>query len=417
MTDPLSHHLAVALGIGVIVGFERGWETRAQHGGERLAGIRTFSLAGLFGGVLGALSVSAGTGVLAAGTLALGALVAGGYVLTTRRTHDFGMTTELALLLTFALGALATLGKPFEAAAAAIGAALLLGLKPEFHRTIERLERAELLATLQLAAIAAVLVPLLPARDLGPFQAINPRVVGMLVLLIAGLSYLGYFAVRLLGPKAGTLVTALLGGLSSSTAVTLAYARRAREHTGSARLLAAGIALAAAIMAPRLAVEIAAVNASLLAALWPTFAALTAVCALGAVAAARAAGPQSAPVELSNPLQLRAALAFGALLCALLVAIAGLKQTLGDAGVYAMSALAALIDVDSVGLALARGAAHGDVEPGTAARAIAVAVLVNTAGKAVLAAALGGAALRRSATPLLLAALGAGTAAALGTLG
>jgi uncharacterized membrane protein (DUF4010 family) len=418
MDEALWHRLAVALGIGLIVGLERGWKTREQHGGQRLAGLRTFTVTALCGGVLAALSLPDRFAVLAAGTLVVGALIVAGYLITAREQRDFGMTTELAMLTTFALGAVAVLGAPIEAAAVAVVMALLLGFKAEFHAAIDKLERHELLATLQLAAMAAVLLPLLPNRDLGPFDAVNPRVVGMLVLLIAGLSYVGYFAVRALGPRLGLTLTALFGGLSSSTAVTVAYSRRARSEPEQLWLLGAGIALAAATMVPRLVIEIGAINRSLLLSLWPMFAALMIVplAAVGYLVLRRRGSAASGNVELDNPLQLRAALGFGALLIVLFVATESLRRALGDAGVYTVAAIAALLDVDAVSLAMAEDAARGMLAPATAARAIALAALVNTAVKAVLAAALGGLPMLRSASLVLAAALAAGTITALLTL-
>jgi uncharacterized membrane protein (DUF4010 family) len=419
MDETLWHRLAVALGIGLIVGLERGWKTREQHGGQRLAGLRTFAITALGGGVLAAASLPDRFAVLAAGALAVGALIVAGYVISTPAQRDFGMTTELALLTTFGLGAVAVLGAPAEAAAAAVVMTLLLGFKSEFHSAIAKLDRTELLATLQLAALAAVLLPLLPNRDLGPWDSVNPRVIGVLVLLVAGLSYVGYFAVRVLGPRLGLTLTALLGGLSSSTAVTVAYARRAREEPAHRLVLGAGIAVAAATMVPRLVVEITAVNPALLKPLLPTFATLLLVPLAAALwlVGRRRDGVPGGELKLSNPLQLRAALGFGALLIVLFVATEGLRRALGDAGTYAIAAVAALLDVDAVTLALAEDAARGTLAATTAQRAIVLAVLVNTGVKAVLAAALGGRQLLRSASAVLGAALLAGTAVAIATLG
>jgi uncharacterized membrane protein (DUF4010 family) len=245
---------------------------------------------------------------------------------------------------------------------------------------------------------------------------VNPRAIGILVLLIAGLSYAGYFAVRVLGPRLGLLLTALFGGLSSSTAVTVAYARRARTQPANAALLGAGIALAAATMVPRLAIEIAAVNAALLRSLWPTFAVLLAVplAAAASIALRRDSAPAEA-VPLSNPLQLRTALGFGLLLTVLFIAAAALQRGLGDAGIYAMAGIAGLFDVDAITLTLSRQAGSA-LSTVTAERAIAVAALVNTATKAVLASALGGAALLRSATAILALALLAAGGTAIVTL-
>jgi uncharacterized membrane protein (DUF4010 family) len=267
--------------------------------------------------------------------------------------------------------------------------------------------------------MAVVLLPLLPNRDLGPWNSVNPRVIGVLVLLVAGLSYVGYFAVRMLGARLGLTLTALLGGLSSSTAVTVAYARRARTEPAHRAVLGAGIALAAATMVPRLVIEIAAVNRSLLAPLLPTFAALMLVPLAAAFyfVVRRRDTPPNSDLKLNNPLQLRAALGFGALLIVLFIATEGLRRALGDAGTYSVAAVAALLDVDAVTLAMAQDAARGSLDPATAQRAIALAVLVNTAVKAVLASTLGGVALLRSASAVLGIALIAGAITAIATLG
>jgi uncharacterized membrane protein (DUF4010 family) len=296
--------------------------------------------------------------------------------------------------------------------------ALLLGLKTEVHKVVLGLERHELMASLQLLLIAAVLVPLLPARSMGPWQAVNPRTVGMLVLLIAALSYLGYFAVRVFGSRLGLLLTALFGGLSSSTAVTVAYARRSLTATSQQALFGAGIALAAAMMTPRVAVEIAVINPSVLAGLWPVFAVL-ALIPLAGVAWINLRSPAAEvphDIQLRNPLQLRTALVFGLLLSVFFIAGRVLELKLGDAGIYAMAAIAGLVDVDAIALSLAEGARHG-LDVTTAQRAIVIALLVNTAVKAVLAAALGGLPMLRYATGVLVAALLAGSMVAALTLG
>ncbi|MEX2125275.1 MAG: MgtC/SapB family protein [Woeseia sp.] len=418
MDEPLLHRLAVALGVGLIVGVERGWRSRLEAGGQRPAGVRTFSLVGLLGGVLASLGDNDTSAVLAAGILAVGGFGIVTYVLTARETRDLGMTTELALIVTFGLGALSVLGAPFEATAAAIVMALVLGLKSEFHEAILGLERHELLATLQLLLIAVVLVPLLPSRPMGPWDAVNPRTVGMLVLLIAGFSYIGYFAVRAFGSRLGLMLTALFGGLSSSTAVTVAYARRSLSADSHRALFGAGIALAAAMMVPRLSIEIAVVNPALLQGLWPTFVTLALVPLAGVawVTYRNAHVDMPHDVQLSNPLQLRTAVVFGLLLSVLFIAGHLIQQSLGDAGMYAMAAVAGLVDVDAISLSLAQ-AASKDFEASTAERAIVIAMLVNTASKAVLAATLGGMPMLRSATAVLAVALVAGATVAFLTLG
>src|SRR5690606_29882443 len=418
MDEPLLHRLAVALGVGLIVGVERGWNTRLEAGGLRPAGLRTFALVGLLGGVLASIGGTGNLMVLAAGLLVLGAFTIGVYVMTAGSTQDFGMTTEIALVSTFALGALAVIGAPFEATAAAIVMALVLGLREEVHKVILGLERHELLASLQLLLIAAVLVPLLPARQMGPWDAINPRTVGMLVLLIAAMSYTGYFAVRVLGSRLGLMLTALFGGLSSSTAVTVAYARRSLAATSHQALFGAGIALAAAMMTPRVAVELAVVNPTILAGMWPVLAVLALVPLIGVAWINYRHESADVPhdVKLSNPLQLRAALVFGVLLSLLFIAGRVIEVNLGDAGIYAMAAIAGLVDVDAISLSLAEAARH-ELDVTTAQRGIVIALLVNTAVKGMLAAALGGLPMLRYATAVLAAALLGGVVVAGFTLG
>jgi len=417
MNDELLRNLGVSLAVGLIVGLERGWKTRERHGGTRAAGIRSFTLAGLLGGATAALAGSDQVVVLAAGFIALGALVVTGYVLGTRETHDLGLTTEIALLATFALGAIAVLVDPFAAAVGAVVMAVVLGFKAEVHRVVAALDRRELHATLQLLLIAIVFVPLLPDEDIGPAGAVNPRTIGVLVLLIAGLSYVGYFAVRVLGARLGLMLTAAFGGLTSSTAVTVAYARRSREDPIFVQLFGTGIALAAATMVPRLALEIAAVNPSLLAGLWPTFAVLVAVplLQLAYVGWLGRRGTPAADVALSNPLELRAALVFGALLSVFFIAGAYVQARLGDAGLYATAAVAGLVDVDAISLTLAHGASRG-LDAATAERGIVLAALVNTASKAALATVIGGTPMLRHASVTLVAALAAATFVAVLTL-
>jgi uncharacterized membrane protein (DUF4010 family) len=418
LDEPLLHRLAIALGVGLIVGIERGWTSRLEPGGRVSAGVRTFSLVGLLGGVLAALGGPDSYAMLAAGLLVVGGFVIGVYAMTSRETQDFGMTTEIALLATFGLGALAVLGAPFEAAAAAIVMALVLGLKTEVHSVILGLERHELIASLQLLLIVAVLVPLLPAQQMGPWNAVNPRTIGMLVVLIATMSWVGYFAVRVLGSRLGLMLTALFGGLTSSTAVTVAYARRSIAAASHRDLFGAGIALAAAMMTPRVAVEIGIVNPALLRGILPVLAVLAFV-PLACVAwinLRRPAGDVPHEVELSNPLQLKAAIVFGLALSVLFIAGRVIERNLGDAGVYAMAAVAGLVDVDAISLSLA-DAATRELPQATAQRGIVIALLVNTAAKAVLAAAIGGRPMLRSATAVLAAALAGGLVTAWMVLG
>jgi uncharacterized membrane protein (DUF4010 family) len=404
--------LAVALALGLVVGAERGWETRDAPAGQRSAGVRTFAFAGLLGCVSGLLAEAYGGMVLAAAALGFGALVVTSYWLTAPRQEDYGITTEVSVLVTFALGALVARGLVIEAVAAAVLLAWALGFKEELHGWLRWLDRRELKASLQLLLIAAVALPLLPNRDLGPWQALNPRLIGLLVLLIAGISYAGYFAVRLAGVRLGLLITAFLGGLASSTAVTVAFARMARARQEGPVLLGAGIALAAATMAPRLLFEVAVVNRALVPRLALPIALLGLIPLVAAAWVSRAA-PRAAPTEavaLRNPLDLGSALIYGAALTLLFLLVRAADAWLGVGGVYALTALSAIADVDAVGISLAHAAA-GDLSPDVAATAIVLAAVVNTASKAILAAAIGGAELGRWSGAILGLALAVAIAA------
>jgi uncharacterized membrane protein (DUF4010 family) len=411
--DPtLATRLAVALAIGFIIGVERGWQGRQTREGLRTAGVRTFACVGLFGGLASLLADELGAGFLGVALLALAAVVTAAYWLTAREGGDYGTTSEMALLLTFGLGALATRGYESEAVAAAVVVSAILGFKRELHASLERLDRREIAATLQLLVIAAVVLPLLPNRELGPWQALNPRGIGLLVLLIAAISYVGWFLARWLGARAGILLTSLLGGLSSSTAVTVSYARMARRGAGDPALLGAGIALAAGTMAVRLLVVVGAVEGALVPRIAAPLALLAFVPVAAALLVARRSARSTHPAELTlrNPLDLESALAFGALLSVIFLLVRGAQAWLGSAGIYAVAALSGVADVDAVSLSLARSAG-GRVSLDVAARGILLAAFVNTAVKGILAGLIGGRALALRCAPILAVALVAGVAA------
>jgi uncharacterized membrane protein (DUF4010 family) len=406
--------LGIALAIGLIVGFERGWHAPEDEDreGQRVAGIRTFAVTGLLGGALGLLAAGDGAAViLPAGLLALAALLTAGYVLSTRASADLGATTETALLLTFALGALPAFGHAREAVAAAVVAAALLGFKTRIHETLLRLELRELQASLQLLLIALVLLPLLPDRSMGPWDAVNPRMIGLLVLLIAGIGFAGYLAMRNLGERSGLLLTAVLGGLVSSTAATASFSRMARHASGTGELAGAAIALACATMAPRMLLTLSFVSPSLVLRLLPVGLALTAVpLAAGLwLARGRARARGSAALQVENPLALRQALALGLLLSAVFVLAHGAEALLGDRGVYALALIAGIADVDAISLSLARQAG-ASLDPAVAARGVLLAALANTLVKAGIAAFVGGRALARTASLILVGTFAAGAA-------
>jgi uncharacterized membrane protein (DUF4010 family) len=348
----LLERLGVALALGLLIGMERGWERRELPAGERAAGFRTFGLISLLGSVTVLLSPSSGGLFFAPMVAVLGIVVALGYWREAERSNDLSLTSEVAALLAFALGALAGEGELMVAASTAVVVTLLLGFKPELHSLLERIEREELLATLRLLLISVVLLPILPDKGFGPWMAINPYRIWWMVVLVAGISYVGYFGIKLLGNERGVLATGLLGGLVSSTAVALNFSRRGREQKKSQALLAAGVVTASATMFPRMLVVVAAVAPNLVVPLLAPM--LTAGIAAYAIAGwyAWRAGPNP-PAEIGgesehrNPLDLGMAVRFGLLLAAIMFLAKGASQLTGERGLYGLAAISGLTSTRS----------------------------------------------------------------------
>lgn len=382
----LFREFAVALAIGLLIGFERGWRGRLAEEGQRVAGIRTFGLISLLGGSWTLLGQEVGDIVLGLGFLGFAGVVIAAHVIGIGRARDYGITTIVAALLTFALGGLAVHGEMAVAGAVAVVATLLLGLKPELHSWLRHVEKQELLAGLKLLLISVVLLPVLPNEGYGPWNTLNPYEIWWLVVLIATIGFVGYFAIKLLGPRLGSLATGLLGGLASSTAVTLSFSRMGKKNPAAHSLLAAGIVAAAATMFPRVLLEVSVVHADLLAQVWLPMVVMT-VISYGAVPwlwkmGGHEGGAQP-QMSLPNPFELIPALQFGALLVAILLLSKAFQVWLGETGVYLLSFASGITDVDAITLSLAR-LSRGSLEMEVAARGIVIAAITNTLAKSAL---------------------------------
>ncbi len=378
----LFQRLGLALALGLLIGFERGWHERAGPEGSRIAGIRTFALVG-FGGGLAALllgtydSVAFGLAFAAVATLIIAAHVA-----SLPRIGSLGVTTGIATLVTFLLGAAAVRGEPLIAAAGAVVTTILLSLKPVLHRWLQNIEQQELLAVLKLLLISVVILPVLPDRGMGPWAAINPYEIWWLVVLIAGVSFAGYVAVRLFGAGHGVMLTGLLGGITSSTAVTLSLARLSRHNPEASRLLAAGATAASAMMLPRLLLVVGLLNPALALQLaWPLGAAAVTSFA-GAFWLWRGAANDAAEpaLKLDNPFEFWVALRFGLLLAIIMLLARAVPAWFGAEGLYALAAISGLADVDAISVSMAR-LAGGEIAPELAAAAVGIAALTNTLAK------------------------------------
>ncbi len=387
--------LAVALAIGLMIGLERGWEQRERHTVQRIAGLRTFGAIGLLGGVVAHVAGANGAALIAAIGFALAVMVAAGYWRESEFDRDVSLITSVSALATYMLGALAGRGELLVASSSGVVLAALLGFRPELHEMVRRIDRAELLATFRLLLISVVMLPVLPNYEVGPWRAINPYGLWWMVVLVAGISYVGYFATKIAGPERGVIATGVFGGLASSTAVALAMAHQAAADAAIPRLLAAGATVASAVMGPRMLMIVAAVSPALALDLaWPlsaaTAAALiaTAWFAWGGENERPAAGAQALATQ--NPLDLGMAIRFGLVLTAILIAARVASIYAGRSGLFAVAALSGLIDVDAISLSVATIFVHGGASRLTAIGAILIAAASNTLLKPTLAIAVGG---------------------------
>lgn len=381
----LIYRLSVALAVGLLIGIERGWRTRNEAEGERSIGLRTLALTGLLGGIAAALGQAAGNAALVVGL----AFLAFAPIIAALRYHEmahdktFGATTVLAALVTFTLGCLAVLVDPGIAAAAAVAATALLALKTALHAWLRTLTWEELRAGLVLLVMTLILLPLLPNRGMGPLSAINPYELWLMTILIAAVSSAGYVAMKWIGGQQGVVLSAIAGGLVSSTAVTLSFSRLAGEHPERAGSLVAGALLAGMTMMGRILFVAGAVNFAMLR--WLVLP--LAFAALGTAAMAfwylRQSDHRDAdtPLALSAPFELGSVLKFGAFLACIMVAAKIATEWAGGSGAFALAALSGIADVDAITLTMARlGGGALDLEP--AAAAILLAAAVNTAVKA-----------------------------------
>lgn len=411
--------LASALIIGALVGIERE-RSKALSGNVGIGGVRTFILFALTGAVSAWLSQAlASAWVFVTAVAAVAALTVAGYVVQARvKPNAVGLTTETAAVGVCLLGGACTVGYTEMALAVGIAVSAVLAYKESMHGLVAKLGPDDISAGVKLLAATFIVLPLLPTTAVDPWGALKPRPLWTLVILIAALSLVGYVATRALGPQRGTAVTGLSGGLVSSTAITLAFARQSREEGGKTDdALAGGLLLAWAVMGVRIVVIAAAMFAPLVPPLLAPFGAMTAV-TLGASALflrrARAQEPAAAgEVVLKNPFSLTSATKFGLLFAAVLVVVAAVERYFPGRGYYLVAALAGLTDVDAITLSMAGVARAGGAPVATAVGALVVAALANTLVKCGMVVAIAGPRLRRSILTVTGALLVVGVAAVL----
>jgi uncharacterized membrane protein (DUF4010 family) len=378
--------LGVSLGLGLLVGLQR------ELGADRIAGVRTFALITLLGTVAAMLASTLGPWIVLAALLAVGALVVAGALIQARREDgDIGLTTEVAALVMFGVGALLGEGDPVVAIVVGGLVAVLLQAKGPLHALIARLADKDVRAIFQFVLITLVILPVVPDETFGPYDVLNPRNVWLMVVLVVGISLGGYLAYKVLGQQAGTILGGVIGGLISSTATTASYAKRVPGGSHAGMPVVIVVLLATAIMYVRVLIEIGAVARDYLWAMaWPILV-LTGACVV--IALIIWLVTRRVDVEMpepENPTELKPALLFAVLYAVVLLLVAWARDVLGDAGTYAVAAVSGVADMDAITLSTGRLVDAGSMDPDVAWRAIVVGSLSNMAFKAGIAWALGG---------------------------
>lgn len=385
----------MGLGLGLLVGIQRGWSLRDLPDGTRFAGIRTFGLVGLVGGIAGALFLHAKGPALII-LAASAALIVLGYRRTSADASRISGTGSMVALITLACGFIAATGEHLLATTIVVATVLLLSLRSILHGWVSRLEEREVLAIARFAVIALVILPLLPSTGYGPYNAWNPRQLWAVVVMVSGFSFAGYFAAKWLGATRGILATAAAGAMVSSTAVTASVAARLKRDDGDPAILAAAICTASVVMFLRVLVLVAALAPNVLA----PFARLMVGGMVVSFAAAAwylhrssEGGGQGdaaeAAAKVRNPFDIGPALLLTVLVMALTVAARWVLAEFGDRGLAVVLAISGSIDVDSAIITMG-GLPEGALAPEVAGAVLAVPIVLNTLFKAGITLSVGG---------------------------
>jgi uncharacterized membrane protein (DUF4010 family) len=407
--DPLVlvfQQLAVSFGLGLLLGLER------EQRGSSIAGIRTFPIVSLFGTVCAQVGQTLGGWIVAVGLIALAAIVVcANFAQIKKGTIDPGMTTEVAVLLLYVIGALIVVGYLTAAVVIAGAMAVLLHSKRPLHNFARAVGERDMRAIMQFVLLSLVILPILPSEDYGPFGVWNPFKLWLMVVLIVGISLGGYVAYKFLGTRAGSLLGGIIGGLVSSTATTVSYSRRTVPEAALAPLSAFVIMTASCISIVRVLVEVAAVAPAQFMEIALPLTGMLVFCFLITVALFFPSRKQGIRMpEQKNPAELKPALVFGGLYALVLLAVAVAKQYFGSAGLYVVAVISGLTDLDAITLSTGQLAGSKKIDTSTAWRVILIAVMSNFLFKFGIVAALGSAGLTQRIGCAFAVALAAGGA-------
>jgi uncharacterized membrane protein (DUF4010 family) len=408
------YRLIVALGLGVMVGIQRE-SSYDEPEGRLFAGVRTFGLISLLG-----YAVALAAGELDSALVFLGGTVALACLLFLAYYADViegkpGMTTEIAAVVTFVVGAMCYWDMILLAASMDVIVTLMLALKHEFRSFTHAITREDIYATLKFAVVSVVVLPLLPDKAYGipPLDVLNPFQIWLMVVFISAISFFGYVLIKVVGPRQGVGLTGLLGGIVSSTAVTLSFAQRSHDEPKLAKPFSLAIIVAWTVMFVRVVVIVLTLEAQLAYRILLPMAAATVVgggyCLYLYL---RQKSYQKEDVEFANPFELGPALKFGMIYAVILLGSKAAQVYFGNTGVYVSSFVSGLADLNAITLSMVDLMQGGGVSMAVAARAIVIAAMANTLFKGGMALATGSPGLRRVLWPALVATVIAGGAAA-----
>jgi len=383
--------LAVSLGLGLLLGLER------ERQESSIAGIRTFPLISLFGTVCAQIGQGIGDGwIVAAGLIGLAGILIFANVMKVKSGDlDAGMTTEVAVLLLYGVGVLLVVGSMAAAVVVGGAVAVLLHFKKAMHQFVARIGDRDMHAIMQFVVVSLIILPVLPQENYGPFGVWNPFKLWLMVVLIVGISLVGYVAYKLFGARAGALLGAVIGGIISSTATTVSFARRAANQAALAPLAAMVIMIAACLSFTRVLGEIAVVAPGSFPTMAPPLLVMLGICCtIAATLYVFSGHSQSHMPEQKNPAELKSAIIFGLLYAIILLAVAVAENRFGQAGLFVVAVISGLTDMDAITLSTAQMTVSGGLNPVLAWKVIMIASLANFVFKFGIVAFLGSAALK-----------------------
>lgn len=381
--------LAIAFGLGLLVGVQR------QRSDNKMAGVRTFTLISVLGVMAGFLTqVYNNAFVLPALGLSLAAMLVAANMIKykSKEPQDVGQTTEVAALLMFAIGAYLVLGDQLVGIIVGTLMAILLYVKERLHHFINRLSEKDLSAIMTLAGISLVILPMLPDKTFGPFDVLNPRNIWLMITLIVGISVVGYFIYKFAGKRIGVIASGILGGLISSTATTVSYARKTKSSKDVNKMAAFVIATASMVSLIRILIEIAVVIPKkfnyILLPILSEVVLLALLCIILFYLVNKDDAEDEMP-EPENPAQFKSALLFGMLYALILLAVAFTEEKFGNEALYLVSIVSGLTDVDAITLSLSQLMKIDNISVHLGWKLILLAALSNLVFKGVMAMILG----------------------------